>query len=469
MTSVAATTPSAVDGTPGGVLVIGGGLAGVSLALFLHRRGVRVRVFEAWKALSDTAGLCLQLGPNGVAVVEALQMSAVLLERGVASSAFRIVDESGVEMCTVPLHSQQQFGNHTLMVQRSHLHRLLAHALEAEGCLIAYDHQLTRIEQSSNSSTVTATFANGSAATGELLVGCDGVRSRTRELLFPSAPEVVYQGYLGVSSFLPMSALADDERHTMRLSDGVLNMTRGPAGVVLAAAAGNDAQGEPLLLLVVKAPVAVEEAEKAREMSNEQLLEGELRPRFGGWSAPVPRLLVLLCAPSARRPLVWPSFAFNEELPSWHAGRAVLIGDAAHSSVPDGQGASLALEDAQYLASLLAEAYASSPTTAPSIAALSAACEQLHAHRAPRVKVINEEARTRNRSLVAGPTMGAWKQWLMKQVMPWLLWLLGARIFDTAFRSGYKIPGYAVVPPRAERTDAEGDEVHATPGKPSAE
>ena len=62
-------------------------------------------------------------------------------------------------------------------------------------------------------------------------MGCDGVHSRTRALLFPSAPQTVYQGYLGVSGLLPMSALSSEERRTMRLEEGVMNMTRGRAGV----------------------------------------------------------------------------------------------------------------------------------------------------------------------------------------------------------------------------------------------
>ena len=461
--SARAAASGGADGGAGGVLVIGGGVAGVALALFLHRSGVRVRLYEAYRLLSDTAGLCLQLGANGVAVLEALQLEQRLLERGVRAEAFRIVDEGGAEMCTVPLHTKALYGNETVMVQRHRLHTLLAHALEAEGGQVAYGHELTAIEQSTDGA-VTATFANGAVATGDVLVGCDGVHSRTRTLLFPSTPKTSYQGYLGVSALLPMSALTAEERGVMRLEEGVLNMTRGQAGVFLAAAAGNDAQGEPVFLVVIKLPLPLDVSSAARDMSNEQLL-GLLRPLCGDWHPPLPRLLELMCAPSASPPLRWPSYCFDEELTSWHQGRAVLIGDAAHASVPDGQGASTALEDAQYLALLLADAYTAAGNTAPSPAALTAVFEQLHAHRGPRVQTINEEARSRNRQLVAGPLMGAWKAWLIRRIMPWLLWLMGARLFDSQFRFSYRIPGYRIVPPRTTQTgggrnsDEEGQQL----------
>ena len=435
------------NSAPGGVLLIGGGLAGVALALFLHRQGVRVRVYEAYKLLSDTAGLCLQLGPNGVAVLEALQLAQPLLECGVRGEAFRIVDESGEEMCTVPLRTKELYGNDAIMVQRYRLHTLLAQTLEAEGCNIAYDHKLAGIEQSSDGA-VTATFANGVVATGDVLVGCDGVHSRTRTLLFPSAPKTAFQGYLGVSGLLPMSVLTEEEHRVMRLDEGVLNMTRGRAGLFLAAGAGSNGKGEPFFLVVLKLPLPLDDCNRARDMSNDELLE-LLRSYYGSWHSPLPRLLELLCASAARSPLRWPSYSFDEELPSWHDKRAVLIGDAAHASVPDGQGGSTALEDAQYLGMLLADAYSgSTSTTAPSTSTLTAVFEQLYTHRAPRVQAINEEARHRNKIMLAAPHANPWKTWLIKRIMPWVLWFMGAKMFDSAFRYGYKIPGYRLVPPR---------------------
>ena len=458
--SVAA-PPDGRDPSSGGVLVIGGGLAGINLALFLHRSGVRVRVYEAYKELSDSAGYCLSLGPNGMAVLQALQLEQRLLELGVRSEAFRVVDESGDEMATVPLHAKESYGNEAVMVQRYRLHTLLANTLEAEGCHVAYSHKLVGVGQSTDGG-VTATFANGVAAKGDVMVGCDGIRSLIRTQLFPAAPQSAFQGYLGLGDVLPMSALTDDERRVMRLEEGVLNMTRGRAGVFLAAAASNSTQGEPLVLVVLKTPLPLDVCERARDMDNQELLD-LLLSHYGSWPSPLPRLVEQLCAPSARRPNRWLSSCFNEEMSTWHQGRAVLIGDAAHAIMPDGQGASLALEDAQYLGMLLAEAHASAPNNSPpSTGTLTAVFEQFHAHRAPRVQVINDEARRRNHMLLASPTMPAVKAWLIKRIMPWVLWFMGARMFDSEFRLNYKIPGYRIVPPRVTHSGAEVDASSAT-------
>ena len=446
MVSTASHEGSGVDSPPGGVLIVGGGLAGIVLALFLHRSGLPVRVYEAYSTLSDTAGLCLQLGPNGVAVLDALQLQPQLLERAVRGEAFRIVDEGGAEMCTVPLRAKELYGHETVMVQRHRLHTLLATTLEEEGGHVLYDHRLTAIEHLVEG-TVSATFANGAVATGDVLIGCDGVHSSTRSLLFPSAPQIAFQGYLGVSCLLPTALLTDEERRVMRVDEGVLNMSRGRAGVFLCAAASVPAQGESLLLVVLKTPMPLDECNRAKDMSNAELFE-LLRLHFGSWHEPVPRLLGHMCAPSARPPLRWPSFSFDEELQSWHSGRAALIGDAAHASVPDGQGASLALEDAQYLSMLLVDAYGTALHSSPSEAALQAAFAQLQLERSPRAQAINEEARVRNQQLLAGPTMNPFKAWMIKGIMPWVLWFMGARMFDMKLRSAYKVPGYRIVPPR---------------------
>ena len=73
----------------------------------------------------------------------------------------------------------------------------------------------------------------------------------------------------------------------------------------------------------------------------------------------------------------------------------------------------------------------------------------------PRVQVINNEARNRNRQLTAGPEMPAIKAWLIKRVMPWVLWMMGAKMFNSDFRMAYKIPGYRIIPAVAEHTEKE--------------
>ena len=65
---------------PGGVLVISGDICGLTLVLLLHRRDVRVRVYEAYRELVSNAGTLLQLVPNALA---ALQQNAPLERAGV--------------------------------------------------------------------------------------------------------------------------------------------------------------------------------------------------------------------------------------------------------------------------------------------------------------------------------------------------------------------------------------------------
>ena len=88
-------------------------------------------------------------------------------------------------------------------------------------------------------------------------------------------------------------------------------------------------------------------AEELKSLSS-QVLREQLLARFGGYYEPIPTLI-------ARTPEIIALNVFDiRSLPRWHEGRVLLIGDAAHAVSPNaGQGATLALEDAMYLAKVL--------------------------------------------------------------------------------------------------------------------
>jgi salicylate hydroxylase len=86
----------------------------------------------------------------------------------------------------VPADMRDVFGYSMRGVRRTELIRLLIDTAEAQGIPIRWDHLLSDIEQ--HDTGVTAVFANGFTDTGAFLVGCDGLHSKTRTVLFGEDP-----------------------------------------------------------------------------------------------------------------------------------------------------------------------------------------------------------------------------------------------------------------------------------------
>jgi salicylate hydroxylase len=96
------------------------------------------------------------------------------------------VDEGLLGDNDVPADIHKVFGYPMRGVRRTELIRLLINTAEAQGIPICWDHRLTDIEQSNRG--VKAIFANGFIDNGAFLVGCDGLHSATRKVLFGEEP-----------------------------------------------------------------------------------------------------------------------------------------------------------------------------------------------------------------------------------------------------------------------------------------
>lgn len=435
--SAAASSSPAVPANSASVLVIGGGISGLTLALFLHRLRIPCRVFEAYAALSETAGACLQLAPNGVNVIKALDLENELKVRGAVCHAYRFCNERGQTVAELPLKGAELYGADAITCSRHRLHTLLARTLEEEGLTVEYGHKLAQLQQDEQG--VTLTFENGRTATGAMAIGCDGLHSRTRELVFPLAPQPAFIGYLGSGGVVPFSALTEKQLALARMNDGVMTVTRGPVGAFGTAETGRSAQGERQVFVWTNTPLSLEQCNKARtEMTSEQVHD-LLAPNYSSWYDPLPTLLrastnAELGSSLSRGPI----FGFDRDLPSWNSQRVLLIGDAAHATGPGGQGASTALEDAHFLARLLQDAYADSKGSAPSSAVVSSVFGAFELHRRPRVLRINAEARSRGDGKLRtyGPVSG----WLRDRMMGGMTWWFGDAFFRDNF--SYRIPGY---------------------------
>ena len=326
------------------ILIIGGGIAGTAAALALHKAGREVTVFEAHPRTAQDLGAFLSLSSNGMRALIQLDAAEAVVAAGFPLTGMQVLDAAGALLADVPLGERDHPLATYRCMRRADLNLAVQEEARRRGIEIRHGARLASLTQ--DDAGVTARFADGGSATGELLIGADGLNSTTRSLLDAAAPGPRYAGqrvfYGYTAEAAPPRA---PERITMvRGSGAAFGYTVSPAGETFWFAR---VTAEPL---------------SARELAETTAVQWRdyLTPLLSRDRTPAADIVA-----ATSRELM----ATNAcDLPlglSWSTPRTLLIGDAAHAASPaTGQGASMALEDAVVLgkalrcAGSIAEAFA---------------------------------------------------------------------------------------------------------------
>ncbi|WP_290649375.1 NAD(P)/FAD-dependent oxidoreductase [Aquisalimonas sp.] len=398
-------------------LVVGGGIAGPAVALFLKRIGVEVTVFEARSAYEEEGG-GLSLTPNGLNVLQELGLAEQVLALGarVPEIAFR---RANGELLTRYRNGRiEDHGMPSVALARARLHRVLLEALHREGISTEYGRSLEAVSHEGDG--VAVRFEDGTWVHGDFVVGADGTHSRTRRFVLGGAPVSEYTGVVAVGGFLPVGASVLSEARER----AAINITLGSSGSFGYCNTHPDGERWAWWSRIARSEIPGR-AELASLMRGP--LARELREMHGDWHEPIPTLLrntsELLATPIHEIPT----------LPRWWRGRIVLVGDAVHAMSPHaGVGASIALEDALYLAMKLREeaAVAKGRSFAPQ-----AAFERYEVGRRGRAEAAVRHGR---RSAPGLKPLGPVSTWLRDRALGLVLSKVGERSLDWLY--GYRLP-----------------------------
>jgi 2-polyprenyl-6-methoxyphenol hydroxylase-like FAD-dependent oxidoreductase len=352
-------------------LVIGGGIAGPVTALALARAGIQATVHEAYATPADGVGGLLMVAPNGLEALRIIGADEAVQAVGQPIQRMVVDDPYGKPLAEFGGAPGLQPGQ---VVFRSDLYRVLHDRLREEGVAVEYGKRLTTVKETS--SGVTARFADGSTATGDVLIGADGILSTVRTLIDPATPGPTGVGLLGLggfSEYTPPGARPD----AMHFANGKRaffgHWTRPEGGTLWFS---NLPREKSISLTEARAVPAADWLRELRAVHAEDL----------------PARDVLAQADPADVE-TFGSLEILPSVPHWYRGRLVLVGDAAHApSSSSGQGASISIESAIELARCLRDL--------PDLPTAFAAYERL---RRARVEKIAADAMRTNNQKAARP------------------------------------------------------------------
>lgn len=310
------------------VLIVGGGVGGMSLAIALCGAGVRVDLIDIdpdWKA----AGAGLTLNGATLRALDRLGVVEQVVAAGHVHAGRRIFHSSGELIRDTPAYRPANGDLHAMGgIIRPALHAILAHRVKELGTAVMLGVTVDGFDQDSRG--VDVVFSDGRQDRYDIVVGADGLLSKVRQLVMPEIGPPVFTGqgcwraifprpaevetnwlFLDPHKKIGFNPVSEDEMYMFMLESAPGNPWQEPADW----------------------PVTL--AGKMRDYGGlVRQLADDISERTSTNYRPLETLLVS---------------------PPWHRGRIALIGDAVHATTPHaGYGAGLAIEDAIVLTAMLA-------------------------------------------------------------------------------------------------------------------
>jgi len=324
------------------IIIVGGGICGLTLALSLHEQGVFCIVYEGAPAF-QRLGVGINLLPHAMRELTQLGLLPALSACAVETREMSFYTRHGQHIFTEPRGRFAGYEWPQLSIHRGDLHRVLCDAVvdRLGPDALVMDHRCVSVEQDEGGATAHIVDAAGQARAsvrGAALIACDGIHSIVRRQLFLNEGPPAYQGinmWRGVSRWKPFLS------GTSMVQAGWLDVGK---MVIYPISPAPDADGLQVINWVA-------EIQSPRNVQQDWNLAGsidDIFPTYAGWRFPWLDVAAMIRAHDLV--LEYP-MVDRDPLPFWSAGRVTLAGDAAHPMYPrGGNGAGQGILDVRALA-----------------------------------------------------------------------------------------------------------------------
>ncbi|WP_406280383.1 FAD-dependent monooxygenase [Embleya sp. NBC_00896] len=325
------------------VTVVGGGLGGLTAALALRQRGLRVTVLEQAPALGEI-GAGIQTAPNASRVLFGLGLREQL--EAIRTEPLDQVRRRWKDGSVIGLTPLGEFCKRTYNAPYWHYHRADLHRVIMEACVdpegpgpvveLRTGSLVVDLDTADPARPVAIT-ADGQRYAGDALIGADGIKSAVRDLM--GAPDtLVFSGEMAFRALIPGDLIAADPATRWLVDRYQSTIWYGPDRHLV----HYMIRGGEFLNVVGCVPCTDEVAEKWTVASTTQALVDA----FPGWDDRVAAMLS-----KAKEDVACFALYHRRRDPVWMDGRVALLGDSCHAMLPyQAQGASQAMEDAAVLA-----------------------------------------------------------------------------------------------------------------------
>ncbi|KAM0321205.1 hypothetical protein ACHAPQ_009591 [Fusarium lateritium] len=345
------------------IIIVGGGIAGITLALMCEKLCINYILLEARDSLKSDRGAGIGLQPNGLRILDQLGLIDEIEEATIpitkcfsydgdcnlksishALGRFRERFVKDALLLFIILLTVVSIGYPFAFIERQQLLSIMTSRLQRME-RIRTSARVVSIDE--NEKQVVVTTTSGEAYTGDIVIGADGVRSAVRRHIDASLSDKLFDEYInvgfstvyGMSS--PTNGIAQGERFAVyRKNETVLGFT-GKGGVIFWFVFENFNRYVPL-----------SQAKRYTEADAEDLCK---------------KVFKVQCTPSLNFEAIYNNRIAAMRTPveegiatSWHTDRAVIVGDAACKTTPaGGQGANQAMESCAVLINKLMQVYKS--------------------------------------------------------------------------------------------------------------
>jgi 2-polyprenyl-6-methoxyphenol hydroxylase-like FAD-dependent oxidoreductase len=358
-------------------LIIGGGISGAVTAMALQRAGIDSVIYEAYPTGAADIGAFLAIMHNGMDALRAIDAHDCVVRKSFPANGIELVSSKGETVGLLEFERRGLTSPRT--VTRARLYAALHDESARRG--IRLEHGKRLVGATSSGAGVTAKFEDGTTASGDLLIGADGLHSAVRTLIDSESPRPRYTGLNVVYGYTRETGFPEaTERYRM------IHGSRAAFGYT------TDPDGQTYWFSRISRPERSRAELDAmtpsqwRDQAIEQLSVD-----------PTPAAQIVRATED-----LYGGHAYDvPTTPVWSTESMVLVGDAAHAASPAaGQGASMALEDSVVLAQCLRDL--------PDAPAAFAAYEQLRRARVERLVAAS-----------AGQDTGHDQDWLYEHHIDW--------------------------------------------------